>query len=785
METQNHLKNFYQALHAYLEGASACKDGEELFVYIQTNFPTVTGEYIEQAELVFMNDANEGNDLNLQAYVLHFAYPDKFKTFCFLNISLALQLAIARQRQLDERITKEEWNSHYEECSQLLQSEGYDLLESFKKEVEYSLTKDEIVKRKLESVKHFSNPWKVYKDQIEQILEQLKQIEAANLHMLHSIKVYQSIGDFVQQIHREVIATNSNFLKQSEECLSLLNNSESPEKFDTILNIIGDMLENGVNKESKTATQTRYLEDIIDKLKTIDLPIEYNEGKLILKNIPYTKLTQKWLDYNTIPYLIDLWDNQEANFSHILQVYSHLKNSVTLAKKAPNPARLAAEINSLEQLIIKQKTFQTESELIVQSIEKSIGPEFKATDVYTDSEFLKVPLQTNYRLGGFQQSSLLSKISENSKKFFSSLTRRYVSDKKENNYHDALEKALEIIELRTHQEQPDHYHSLFLNRNFIGDLFLVKRVTIKAKILDLIEQWNHGNHRSIALVGDPLSGRSTIMDQLAHYFPSSDVIYLKPDDDLVVEGRKTKTTKNLNDALSHIDKSIRSTRPVLLIDDLPFWKDKNISLFENMLSLMEFISSNSSRVMVVITITNSLLVHLNSTVKFSDVFTHLLDANTTSFEKIYKAIMLRHGASHRKLFDKNDKPMSAQQIRKNILALCKSYNNNLGAVLQAWTFCTEPLDGYKVRFTLRDAHFNDFLSPVEMLIIKQSLTFGSSTELQLKNQFATRFEPEFKPAIRKLLNLGILDRNASGSLIVKESVRHDLFVMLKIKELLA
>lgn len=785
MENQDHLKQFYQALHSYLEGATACGDGEELFEYIQSNFQVLAGVYIEQGEHVYMNEANEGNDLNLIVYFLHFAYPDKFKTFCFLNISLALQLAIAKQRQLDEKITKKEWNQHFEECSSLLQTEGESFLASFKKEIEHSLSKDDVLERKLESIKHFSNPWKVYKAQMEQVLEQLKQIEDANLQMLHSIKVFQSISDFVQQIYKEVTNTNSNFLSQSEECLSLLNKSESPDKFDSILSIVEDLLENGANKESKTATQTRYLEDIINRLKTIDLPIESNEGRLVLKNIPYTKLTQKWLDYNTIPYLIDLWDNQEANFSHILQVYSQLKNSVTLAKKAPNPARLAAEINSLEKLIVKQKTFQSESELIIQSIEKSIGPEFKATDAYSKEDFLKVPLQTNFNRFGVQQYSVITTNSDKSKKIFSKLSKRYVSDKKENHSHDALEKAIEIVELRTHQDQPDHYHSLFLNRNFIGDLFLVNRETIKVKMLGLIEQWNQGNHRALALVGDPLSGRSTIMDQLAHYFPTSDVIYLKPDEDLVVEGRKIKTTKNLNEALTHINKSIRSTRPVLLIDDLPYWKDKNTSLFENMLSLMEFIASNSSKVMVVITITNSLLVHLNSTVKFSDVFTHLVEANVTSFEKIYKAIMLRHGASHRKLYDKDDKPMSSQQIRKNINILCKSYNNNLGAVLQAWTFCTEPQEDYKVKFTLRDAHFNDFLSPVEMLIIKQCLTFGSSSELQLKNLFATRFEPEFKPAIRKLLNLGILDRNAGGYLIVKESVRHDLYIMLKIKELLA
>lgn len=785
LENQEQLESLYHSIRSYLDGGEKSVDGKEMFEYIQSNFPIVIEDYIAKGNWCFEHEAEKGNVQNVYVYLLHFNFPEKFKSFCFLNRSLALELAIAKHRQLDNKISVEEWTKHFEKCKKLLLQEGEAMLEAFQKEAEYVQSKKEALDRKLESIKHFSNPWQVYHEQLDEISEQLSQIETANLNMLHSIEVFQIISDFVLQIHQDVSSANNSFVRKTQEILSLLNNAESPEKLDAILTIINDLLENGASKESRTAIQTRYLEDIISRLKTFDLPVQALEGFLTFKSIPFLKLTQKWLDYNTIPYLIDLWDNQEANFSHILQVYSHLKSSVSLAKKAPNPARLSAEINSLEQLLAKQKNYQEESKSIVNSIENSISLEFKATDAYTKTEFLKVPLQTNFSRFGFEDSAVFGEITKKSKALFSNLSKKYVTGSKNNHSHDALEKAIEIVELRTHQDPPDHYHSLFLNRNFIGDLFLVKRENIRDKFLTLIEQWKEGNHRALALVGDPLSGKSTIMDQLAHYFPSNEVIYLKPDEDLIVEGRKIKTNKNLQEALTHIEKSFRSTRRVILIDDLTLWKDKNTSLFENMIALMEFISTNSTDVMVVISITNALLVHLDSTARFSEAFTHLIETNLTGYEQIYKAIMLRHGASHRKLYDKNNHQMTGKQIRKNILWLCRSYNNNLGAVLQAWTFCTVPEEDYKVIFTLRNTHFNDFLSSEEMLILKQCLIFGSSSELQLKKQFATRFDAEFKPAIRKLLNLGILDRNAGGSLIVKETVRQDLYIMLKTKDLLA
>jgi hypothetical protein len=780
-----HLESLYETIRDYLQGAENFLDGKEMFEYIQSNFPVVLEQYIAKGNWCFEKEAKDGNEQNVYVYLLHYNFPEKFKSFCFLNRSLALQLAIAKHRQLDNKIAVEEWDNHFVACKKLLLQEGEAMLEAFQKEADYVQSKNEALGRKLESIKHFSNPWKIYHEQLDEISDQLSQIETANLQMLHTIEVFQSISDFVLQIHKDVSNANDSFLRKTQEILSLLNNAEAPEKLDAILIIINDLLENGASKESRTATQTRYLEDINSRLKTFDLPIEAVEGYLTFKNIPFTRLTQKWLDYHTIPYLIDLWDNQEANFSHILQVYSHLKSSVSLAKKAPNPTRLSAEINSLEQLLTKQKSYHEESKLIVEAIDNSISKEFKATDAYTKSEFLKVPLQTNFNRFGFEDNTVLNEISKKSRALFSNLSKRYVNGSKENHSHDALEKAIEIVELRTHLDPPDHYHSLFLNRNFIGDLFLVKRENIRDKFLTLIQQWKQGNHRALALVGDPLSGKSTIMDQLAHFFPSNEVIYLKPDEDLVVEGRKIKTSKNLQEALSHIERSFRSTRRVILLDDLTLWKDPNNSLFENMISLMDFISSNSTDVMVVISITNSLLVHLDSTVRFSEGFTHLIETNLTSYDQIYKAIMLRHGASHRKLYNKEGNPLTGKQIRRNILWLCRSYNNNLGAVLQAWTFCTVPEEDYKVIFTLRNTHFNDFLSSEEMLILKQCLIFGSSSELQLKKQFATRFDAEFRPAVRKLLNLGILDRNAGGSLIVKENVRQDLYIMLKIKDLLA
>lgn len=779
------LESLYLFLSSYYQGVTNTSTNEELADYIKKNFAGIVEEYTVHGKKSAKLQDENGNRTSYSSFLLHFSLAEKFKSYCFLNSSIALQLLIAKHRKQDNKISLEEQGAHFAEIKTLLEEESKKLVENFKKEDEYIQSKEEVLQRKLDSVRHFTNPWPIYEEQFTKLKDQLANIYAADQSMVRMIEDFNTIKEFITQIKNEIFSSKEHFLDKTEECLALLLQADDPEKYSDILTIVEDVLAQGASRESKSSVQIRYLDALVTNLPTVTLPVEFSEGILAVKTVGFSKLAQKWLDYNVIPHLIDLWDNQEATFSHVVHIFSHLKNSISHAKKTSSSGHFAGEFNSLRQLIKKQNKNLADSRLIASEMEKSLSTEFKATNAYIESEYLKVPLQTNFNRFGLHQNTYLAILLRKAHLLFRKIRSSFSKKKKEKHEHDAIEKAIEIIETRNQGDPPDHYHSLFLGKNFIGDLFIVSRPTIKEKLTEQINQWKQGLHRSLAIVGDPLSGKSTIMDQLANYFPTNEVLYLKPDESLVVEGRKIKTTKNLNEALNHISRSLRSTRPLVLVDNLHLWKDKQNPLLVNMVALMDFIASNASNIMVVVALDNSLSIHLNSTVKFMDSFTHLLDTNTASFEEIHKAIMLRHGASHKELYEKDDKPMTDVQLRKRIMWLCRSYDFNIGAVLQAWTFCAKVEDENHVKFKAVNSHFNDFLTPVEMLVLKQCLVFGSSSELQLKSQFADRFETEFRPAIRKLLNLTILGRSSTGQLIVKESVRQDLYTLLKIKDLLS
>ena len=645
-------------------------------------------------------------------------------------------------------------------------------------------TKAEVLKRKLDSVKHLVNPWQLYQNQIDTLIAQHSEIDLSYKSIAQTIEDYSLIKELVLQMRGDVLAVNKLLAEKVEKSLVELKNLAQKEELDPLIKEFEALVSLTMRHEIRSETRMRTLEDLVNKLPVLTVPIGSKEGYLIQRKIDYRKATQKWMDYEILPYLIDLWDNEEATFSHLLNVASQIKSSLQVAKKMQNPSGFLGEIASLSALVSEQQGTIAKSGEMVNHIDVQLETKFKVTEIYKEEEYLKVPLQTNFARFTGSKPGNFGKITLLFKKFFDNLGKQ-VKEVNDKTPHQKLETALEILETRNEKESPDHYHSLFLNRNFIGDLFLVKRTKYETELEKIVSYWNKGQNRSLAVVGDPLSGKSTLLEFGTHLFQSNEVHFLKPDSDLTIEGRKFRTSQDLGEALSFIRRSLSNSKPILVIDDLHLWRSSTNSLIANASALVDFITSSASKAFVIVGISNSLRIHLDTRIPFSLGFTNLIDINTASLEEIFKAVMLRHGASHRPIFEKENQAMKELDLRKKISWLSKKYDYNIGAVLQAWIFCTDIEQDGSIRFTEKETHLNDFLSTSELLILKNCLLFGYSSDLELKQQFTDRFELEFKPAIRKMLNIGILDRDGSGNLILKNSVRQDIYSILKYRELLA
>jgi len=778
------MDSVLEEFQEFNSGVAVQSSADELYSYLLKQGSSLLAAYSKAGDTCLDMAGKNTEVTDPDHYLVHFSYPDRFKSIILLVRDVLLQLSIANLRYLEKLVSKETVIDHFEKSKALLLTESEKSFNYFKVERKSLLEKPEVLKRKLDSVKHFSNPWKTYQLQFETILGQFKEIELNYTRLDQTINQYRLIREMILQMRTDVQKTNALLASKADLCLNGLENISEVQQLNDIIKSFDDLITSGISQEIRPESTIRDLEDSVDKLPSLSVPVGAQEGYLILKKVDFKKSAEKWLDYEILPYLSDLWDGQEANFSHLLNVATQIKSSLLVAKKTQQLTSFHGEISSLNSINQEQKNTISQSEDAVAHIEKELELKFKVTEIFREEEYLKVPLQTNFSLLSNTKPGNLRYFSAQVAQLFRNVGKQ-VKDVQEKTPHQRLEIALEILETRNEKETPDHYHSLFLNKNFIGDLFLVKRKQQEEALEKIIPYWKKGQSRSLAVVGDPLSGKSTLLEYATHQFKSNDVHHLTPGGEISIEGRKLKMGRNLEEVLSFVKRSISNSKPILVIDDLHLWRDSDRSLLTNVTSLVDFMSLNASKVFVIVAITNALRLHLDTRIPFSQSFTNLLDTNLSTTDEIYKAVMLRHGASHRTLFEKEGKVMNDGQLRKRIGWLTKKFDFNIGAVLQAWIFCTDVQEDSSIQFSEKETHLNDFLSTTELLILKNCLLFGYSSDLELKNLFTDRFESEYKPAIRKLLNIGVLDRDPNGYLIVKNTVRQDLYSILKYRELLA
>ncbi|WP_339703928.1 hypothetical protein [Algoriphagus aquimarinus] len=778
------MDSVLEKFQEFNSGVAKQSSADELYSYLLEHGSSLLEAYSKAGDSCLDTSGKNAEVTDPDHYLVHFSYPDRFKSIILLVRDVLLQLSIANLRYLEKLVSEETVIDHFEKSKALLLIESEKSFNYFKVERKSLLEKPEVLKRKLDSVKHFSNPWKTYQLQFETILGQFKEIELNYTRLDQTITQYRLIREMILQMRTDVQKTNALLASKTDLCLNGLENISEVQQLNDIIKSFDDLITSGISQEIRPESTIRDLEDSVDKLPSLSVPVGAQEGYLILKKVDFKKSAEKWLDYEILPYLSDLWDGQEANFSHLLNVATQIKSSLLVAKKTQQLTSFHGEISSLNSINQEQKNTISQSEDAVAHIEKELALKFKVTEIFREDEYLKVPLQTNFSLLSNTKPGNLRYFSAQVAQLFRNVGKQ-VKDVQEKTPHQRLEIALAVLETRNEKETLDHYHSLFLNKNFIGDLFLVKRKQQEEALEKIIPYWKKGQSRSLAVVGDPLSGKSTLLEYATHQFKSNDVHHLSPGGEISIEGRKLKMGRNLEDVLSFVKRSISNSKPILVLDDLHLWRDSDRSLLTNVTSLVDFMSLNASKVFVIVAITNALRLHLDSRIPFSQSFTNLLDTNLSTTDEIYKAVMLRHGASHRTLFEKEGKVMNDGQLRKRIGWLTKKFDFNIGAVLQAWIFCTDVQQDSSIQFSEKETHLNDFLSTTELLILKNCLLFGYSSDLELKNLFTDRFESEYKPAIRKLLNIGVLDRDPNGYLIVKNTVRQDLYSILKYRELLA
>ena len=153
--------------------------------------------------------------------------------------------------------------------------------------------------------------------------------------------------------------------------------------------------------------------------------------------------------------------------------------------------------------------------------------------------------------------------------------------------------------------------------------------------------------------------------------------------------------------------------------------------------------------------------------------------------EIKKAILIRHGATHKSLVDQEGKEITPQQFKKMTTEIYKASEGNVGEALYQWSFSTKKLDKEKV---IHQAQSNyvmpGFINSDSALLLAAIIMEKRTNEYRLNKLFGPPFKDKYRGILQRLIRIGILTRNLDNWLEINELVVNQVGLQLEQKRYL-
>lgn len=769
-------------IETYIKQLMAINSPLALHRLIRTDFVALCQHYIATASKEYAKISTYESEEE-ERCLLHFKLAEPFKDLLFLHRDVMLQLQIAQHKAGEFLVTNEAINSHFEVSKHLLIEALDTILSRFNfyyKDIYQNQKKSKKILRKY---KYYKNPWQIYNEQFLELIAHINTINEANKVVVKAVTQFQKIKEYGMANCGSIIQNAEYLIHASQKINNHLKQVESIEQ----LNESIALTESLISKIRENAhEEDDYNEAIAHKIEPLQecvVPVSTKEGLLQTRKIDFKKTTQKWLDYELLQILVDLWANNGNMVSYFKHSLHNLNGSLVLAKTNKNLDVVASQLETFQNVHNNLLKNVEQQKILALEFNNRIEKEFYVTKIYSAKNFLDVSLQSSLSQITNSNSDYFAQLKSRGEKLLNEFSLKY-GERLSSSPDKRLENSSKSIDYRMHKEENAHYDTLFLNKNSIGDLFIVNRTDEEKRIETTLKQWKAGFSKSILISGNALSGKTTFLEYISKKYFRKATIFLTPNTEVIAEGRKFKTTKNLTETLEQIRKEIYHSDPVIIIDNLELWQDNKTTFLSNIRALLQFIEKESDEALIIASLSKETQKQLDKRLAFSKGFSTLIDLSKTKAEDIYKALMLRHGASHKKIVDANNKPLEQKHIEQHILSLCKAFDYNVGQVLQAWTYSTTVTDNNTVIYNEKHLPFEDFFTDEETIILKHVILYLKINELQLKTFLGNKLEGNYKSGLKRLVNAKVLLRDDTGFLTINPVLHYDINRILKYRGVL-
>ena len=630
------------------------------------------------------------------------------------------------------------------------------------------------------------NPWEVYRAQFQSVAAQCQRLQDDFKVVLGISSQYSEIKKLVEETNafcqRELELTESIAVKTIEE----IEQGVVP----TLEKIAAHLeeLETGFNLPNHFNSFTDSLDQLVGQLTDKkEVPVQTNYGLVELRDIFFKHSTKQWLDAEILPQLYEIWELTENTHNGLKMALINIKNRAILLSAEQKEGKTV----DFDQEILCQplKTFtnnlkNTHSSLEELSviIHQRLSTTFNVSGIYDlNKEFLPVIMQSTIRQLRKGQDKVQNKLLLFLNKQWKRVHKIWESVEQEEALSDA-EKIVRLIKERRGDASNSNYASIFLTKGFIGESFAVGRNKELDHARILIDNWKNGFRGSLLITGQRFSGKTLMGELIATQFFNNNTIRLSPDTLIRLNGRRMTTSFDLEPALDFIRKHAVDPLPLIWIDDLGLWYDKNLPLSQNVRTLRKYIDQYSQRLFFLVSMSNWSKNHLNLLQDINQVFQAEINVDKMPIHEVREAIMIRHGATHKTLVSKEGEPVNVNQFRALIDRVYRNSEGNIGEALNRWSATTRKVDEELVlnemgkNFTLPDFVTADF-----GILLSSIMMNKRTNEYRLRKLFGPAFTDVYRPILQRLISIGLLNRQLDGWLEVNEVLVNDLAKLLESK----
>ena len=727
--------------------------------FILVDFSALLKNYVDNTK-----DGVDSNQPNLK-YAFSFDFPERVKDLAILHRNVYVELVKGCIRRADSVLSEDIQYQHFIESKAVLVEAVKELVSRINEQAIKAMPTNEVER----SLSLLQNPWATYQKQFEQLDGHIKNIGESDDVLVETMDAFVNIQEEITAGVEKIKANYYAMRTATDQLIGLIN---QPADVAELVKFTEKQLE---SEPEKSNSQKRFNEDIgskIGTLKSLSIPVSTNDGEMTVRKDELQKTVQLWLDYRISPILVDLWEIEDSLIYHFDNSLTNIKNSLLHrqhTEQSDNFVSIREAAEKLRRIFdqndVKLKRFVKEVDIL--------DDELIISNIFKDKAFLEIPFEMNLNL---RRDSFVSRVKTVLTKFsaFRSLFRA------EENLLSEIELSAQCLSYRMLEKEDMHYDSLFLNKDFIGDLYLVPRAQQEEKLADAISQWKTGFSKTVLVTGNRMTGKSTFLTYTGGQFFGKHIVALTPNSTATIDGRKFKTGTSLKEALKYVKiHNNRSTQPVIIIDDLAIWRDKKNSLISNVRALIDFMETIDNRAFIMVSTTPMMRAHLDNRFGFSSAFTTHIDLNKASVIELEEIFQLRHGASHRQLVNEESEPISPERFKGFVDRIGRLSGGNIGCALRSWVHHVSDKEENKLFFSKVEYDFYDFFTNEEIVILKHIMLYRRVTVLELKQVSKHSYEHRFQSAVRRLINTKVLIRENQFLIINPVVIREILKILIK------